>query len=157
MITYTGVGSRKTPIVICEWMTQIASWLAQRDMILRSGGAQGADLAFEKGCDLVGGSKQIFLPVTGVPREAFDIASKIHPNWNACDNYARMCHARNVQQVLGDDLHSPSQFVICWTQDGKATGGTRTAIMLAVKNNIRLYNIGRQKDLDDFYREVVNK
>jgi len=48
-----------------------------------------------------------------------------------CSDYAKKLHGRNVKQVLGDDLKTPSDFLLCWTKEGKDVGGTRTAIVLA--------------------------
>lgn len=48
MMFYTGIGSRETPQEIQNLMFKIAQKLDSK-YILRSGGADGADLAFEKG------------------------------------------------------------------------------------------------------------
>lgn len=55
---YTGIGSRKTPDSICLLMTKIASLMSKKGFILRSGGATGADSAFELGSL----KSDIFLP-----------------------------------------------------------------------------------------------
>ena len=55
--SYAGIGSRKTPPHVLAAMTQIAEALAERGYILRSGGAGGADSAFEKGA---GSAKKSF-------------------------------------------------------------------------------------------------
>ena len=57
---YTGVGSRKTPKDVLELMVKIAIKAAQNGYTLRSGGAEGADKAFEHGCDMVKGPKEIY-------------------------------------------------------------------------------------------------
>jgi hypothetical protein len=49
---YTGVGSRETPQVIIETIKKISYRMGQKGYILRSGGADGADLAFELGYTL---------------------------------------------------------------------------------------------------------
>jgi hypothetical protein len=41
-------------------MFQLGKQLALRGCVLRSGGAKGADLSFEQGCNQVEGTKQIF-------------------------------------------------------------------------------------------------
>lgn len=46
---WTGVGSRETPRDILDLMEDIAFKLSQDKWILRSGGAEGADTAFEIG------------------------------------------------------------------------------------------------------------
>lgn len=61
---YAGIGSRKTPPEIIEIFERMGSWLAKKGHILRSGGAEGADSAFEKGCDKESGEKEIYLPWT---------------------------------------------------------------------------------------------
>jgi hypothetical protein len=43
---------------------------------------------------------------------------------------------------LGGDLKTPSSFLVCWTPNGEDVGGTRTAIVLARKNNIEILNLG---------------
>ena len=72
------------------------------------------------------------------------IAEKIHPNWSACTNFAQLLHTRNVLQILGRDLKSPSSMVICWTENGRDKGGTATAIKLARQHEIPVINIGDQ-------------
>jgi len=46
-VFYTGIGSRETPRHICIYMSKVAKILDKRGYILRSGGAQGADKAFQ--------------------------------------------------------------------------------------------------------------
>ena len=56
---YAGIGSRKTPPTIRSLMTKCANQLHNEGFTLRSGGAQGADTAFELGAQL---RKEIYLP-----------------------------------------------------------------------------------------------
>ena len=49
--TYAGIGSRKTPNSILEEMTTLAKLLSNMGYTLNSGGAVGADTAFEQGAD----------------------------------------------------------------------------------------------------------
>ena len=72
---YAGIGARETPSIICSCMSQLANWLAEENWILRSGGANGADTAFELGCDIVQGSKEIFLPEQGYNGNTSDFYS----------------------------------------------------------------------------------
>lgn len=55
---YAGVGSRETPQDILNTMYKIGKYLASKGYTLRSGGAIGADTAFENGCDSVKGEKE---------------------------------------------------------------------------------------------------
>lgn len=160
---YTGIGSRTTPASVLEHMQSIAADLTRKEYILRSGGAAGADTAFERGCDSVNSqAKQIYLPwknfnnnkspLFDIPRGAFTIASEIHPAWSSLSHPVRRLHARNVLQVLGMDLQTPTAFVICWTPSGQEIGGTRTAIKLAHEHAIRVVNLA----LEEFH-EIIQQ
>jgi hypothetical protein len=160
---YAGIGSRETPQPILDQMTGIACILRQMEYVLRSGHADGADLAFERGSE---GQNQIWLPWAGfnynspqaqglvrtghyVPQTnwvATQLASKYHPAWDRCTDGAQKLHTRNIYQVLGPGLgiinqETVSRFVICWTKDGKASGGTGQAIRLAEDCKIPVFNL----------------
>jgi len=145
---YTGVGSRKTPTHVLELMTRIAEKCYRLGYILRSGGADGADLAFEAGA---GFQKEIYLAAHCTP-EAEMLASKYHPAWNRCSVFARKLHGRNAFQVLGKGLDTPSMCLVCWTPDGCEshaersieTGGTGTAISIANAYNVPIFNLQQE-------------
>jgi hypothetical protein len=132
-------------------MTQISHVLQSRGFILRSGGADGADKAFEVGA---GDDKEIYLAFHATS-EAMAIAKQFHGAWNRCSEYARKLHGRNAFQVLGRDLSTPSQFLICWTPDGCEchayrsikTGGTGTAISIADHYNVPVFNLANAESL----------
>jgi hypothetical protein len=158
MFYYCGIGSRNTPTIVLNGMKLAGGQLARLDYVLRSGHAPGADQWFERGCDIIGGQKEIFIPWKGfegskdgiVPRftdELMSIAENYHPAWDACSEGARKLHARNVCQILGANLDSPVDFVICWTSDGKASGGTGQAIRIAEDYDIPVYNLFGNEDL----------
>lgn len=166
MMAYTGVGSRKTPDAILRKMAFLGRRLGELGFILRSGGADGADSAFERGADEVHAAKQIYLPwprfngsdspFTTQKPAAFGIAAMIHPKWDYLKESVKKLHARNAHQVLGPDLDSPSMFVVCWTPQGGDMGGTRTAIVLARRENIPVFNLANESaflDLANFLRE----
>ena len=160
---YAGIGSRDTPKEVLELMEIIGQYLGKRDFILRSGGAKGADYAFETGCDKSNGKKEIFIPwkgfnnsksnLIGVSDEALKLAEKYHPAWDRCSKYAKILMARNSYQVLGKDLHTNSDFVICYTNNGKKVGGTAQAIRIAEDNNIPVFNFGCYKSVEDMKKE----
>jgi hypothetical protein len=149
---YTGVGSRQTPPPVLDIMREAGRRLALLGWTLRSGHAEGADPAFEEGCDAAGGAKEIFLPWAGfngstssfhgAPAAAFEIAKRIHPAWDALTDYVRKCQARDIQQVLGPALDKPSLAVIAWTEGGALVGGTATALRLAAERGIMALNLG---------------
>ena len=148
---YTGVGSRNTPPDILGLMARIAGRLAEDGFVLRSGGAKGADLAFESGA---GDLKEIYL-AKDATLEAMELAGRFHPAWDRCSDFAKRLHGRNSFQVLGRNLDVPSSFLICCTADGCtcdaersiSTGGTGTAISIADYFGIEVFNLARPAHL----------
>lgn len=159
---YSGVGSRETPRDVLLEMRNLAFALAQAGFTLRSGGADGADSAFEEGAKQYAHAKvEIFLPwkgfnendsrLYGVENRALEMAASIHPAWHRLADGARKLHSRNCYQVLGRGLDKPSHFLVCWTSDGcesahsrsSATGGTATAIIVAERHGVPVFNLGR--------------
>lgn len=163
---YTGIGSRETPLEHIQLFIRIAEYLASIGYTLRSGGANGADLAFEIGCDNNQGKKEIYIPwyrfnnsdsmLFHTPKECFNIAKEFHPNWDNLSDYAKKLHARNVCQILGQDLKTPTSFIVCYTKDGKEVGGTAMAIRIAKSYNIPVFNVGGYKEVDVFRKELFN-
>ena len=135
---YTGIGSRDTPTEICALMTRIAKYMAAKGYTLRSGGAPGADTAFEMGADQ---RKEIYLPwkaFNNNPSELFPasdaamkIAAEFHPYWGKLSQRSKLLIGRNTHQVLGADCNASTERIICWTKDAKGGGGTGQAIRIA--------------------------
>lgn len=169
--TYAGIGSRETPDEIQDVMTRVARHLATRAFTLQSGGAVGADRAFERGADE---QKTIFYGnarhqgVNGyenVPtgnghvliedgplaeRAAAYVRYGLNDNqhWRNIERkpFTRNLMRRNAFQVLGADLRTPVDLVICYAPyDGDpvldARGGTRAAVLLANRLEIPIYNL----------------
>lgn len=157
---YTGIGSRETPQKMLDFMIETAILLDWDGYTLRSGGAEGADSAFAQGATESGHyPPEIYLPWKGfngntsplLPSpEAFELAAKYHPAWNRCRRGARALHARNCHQVLGKDLKTPSEFVVCWTPDGSGSGGTGQAIRIAKAHKIPVYDLAIDASLKKF-------
>ena len=145
---YTGIGSREVHSHVIKMAILIAQELVKYGFILRSGGAEGMDFAFEWGCDKAGGRKEIYLPWKDFNNNkshlyspsplAFEYASEFHPNWKNLSEGSKKLHARNSHQILGFDLETPSRFVICYS-DG--SGGTEQALRIAKELNIPVYNL----------------
>lgn len=164
-LIYAGIGSRDIPEPYSNFAVAIAAMLAMDGCTLRSGGASGSDTYFELGCDHSKGEKEIYLPFRGFngnkselhepPAEAYKISSKFHPYWNKLSDGARALHARNAQQVLGLELDTPCNFIVCYTKDGKEIGGTSQAIRIAKAYNIPIYNLGSCKNSDELERMVI--
>jgi len=170
MIYYAGIGSRETPNEILYMFENIGRYLGKNNFVLRSGHATGADQAFERGCDVVKGEKEIYLPWKGFEGsksdlivsdfKAFKIAEKFHTHWHNLKQGGKKLQARNSHQVLGKDLNTPSKFIICWTKNGKDVGGTSQAIRIARYYEIPIFNAGGYKDLFVFgsqLRDFIDK
>lgn len=155
---YAGIGSRNTPDVILKKIRLFAKRLEELGYTVLSGGANGADSAFT---DAVS-RKEVYLPwpnfadwpeqgltQTKPHSDAFRVAACLHPYWSRLKDSAKALHARNSHQILGEDLRSPVDFVLCWTPDGceserqrsAQTGGTGQAIALADRWGIPVINL----------------
>lgn len=158
-VILTGVGSRKTPPDVLSQMTQIGEWCRETKTPLRSGHAAGADWAFEIGAqelciaylpwasfnkELSSLSRKVLYQETP---ESWNWVQQIHPAPERLGHGTRKLHGRNVWQVLGSKLTKPSNALVCWTPKGKTVGGTATAIILAQRFSIPVFNLA-STDLD---------
>lgn len=186
---YTMIGSRSTPKNVMELMTRFVTKACGLGYIGRSGGANGADTCLEEGVyqylsieelpiSYAGSYMEIYLPWKDFNGRdsscsgyytlpwmdnkslATKVASEIHPAWDYCSQGAKKLHARNIYQLLGQDLNTPSRFVICWAEpkgiEGYVKGGTGTAVKLGIDNGveiINLYHEDQSKRIEDW----VNK
>ncbi len=167
MKIFTGIGPRETPDDILGLMYGFGTKLANLGYILRSGGASGADSIFETACYNVYGKKEIYLPWHGFNNndsmlfmpspEAHELAASVHSGWPFLTPAAKKLHARNCHQVLGADLKTPSRFVVCWTKGGMPVGGTATAIKLAIRNKIPVYNLFLRSHIDALNQFINNE
>lgn len=148
-------------------MELIAEALAYDGWVLRSGGAPGADAAFECGCDRAHGTKEIYLPWPGcyghasplheVTPAMLELAARYHPAWHKLSRKARLLIARNGAQVLGSDLASPVAAVVCWTEGGKLEGGTAQALRIAEDCGIAVVNLGTPQQAQATVRDIVDR
>lgn len=145
--SYSGIGSRQCPEDLKPKIKLLVELLNNKEFVLRSGGADGADMFFEEYAN----KKEIFLPwpnfngnnsqLNDVCERAMKLASKFHPAWNKLKHGAKKLIARNGYQVLGKSLNDPVEFVLCWTPDGKVIGGTAQAIKIANYCHIPVFNL----------------
>jgi len=95
---------------------------------------------------------------------ATDIARKHHPIFDRLNIKTKRLLIRNTFQILGLDLQSKSDLVLCYTKDGvehgdlttRETGGTGTAIRIATSYSVPIFNLGnerRNKELMKFVEE----
>lgn len=150
---YTGIGAHATPPDVLDLMAAIARHSARQGIVLRSGGSPGADVAFEAGCG--DGPKEIFVPWAGFNgnpsplvmtdgllarvsgsdawqalREAL-AAETLRVDLDGIADEQRRLYARDVCEVLGADLSTPSERVVCWTPLTGEREGTRIALYVA--------------------------
>jgi hypothetical protein len=163
---YAGIGSRATPARTLEQIEALGARFAREGLVLRTGASPGADQAFMHGAAKAGGRAELYLPcprfeagaraqargldaiVLGEPApRAYDLAARFHPAWEELGERERRLRARDVHQVLGADLRSPVEFVVCWTPDGRrdgtraSAGGTGQALRVAASRNIPVINL----------------
>ncbi len=149
---YAGIGSQQFDAFFNESCVALGRYLASQGLTLRSGATKGCCKAFERGCDVSGGKKEIIIPHCGfegsnsnfvIPpcSKAFKVVSQIHGHWNKCSPASKRLLACEVLQVLGLDLEHPVDFVVCWTPYGKEVGGTRIATTIARMHKIPIFNL----------------
>lgn len=148
---YAGIGSRETPPEYLARMKIIGGYFALAGFTLRSGGATGADAAFEEACIRANGKREIFEPFDTKP-EWYEMAARFHPAWSRLSDYAKALHARNSAIVFGALLDTRCDFIVCWTPNGEVTGGTGQAMRIANYYKIPIFNLA----LPDAEREMWN-
>ncbi len=157
---YAGIGSRETPADVMEKMTEVAKILSETGWKLRSGGAPGADEAFEIGVRKNGkidpSKAEIYLGWEGFQGKQsqngyivkpategmIDLVKKFHPKPSALKSGPLALMARNGCQVLGNDLQTPADMVVCYTPEGSGSGGTGQAIRIAKAYSIPVLDLG---------------
>lgn len=168
--SFTGVGSRRLDHDGELACIDIGRYLTDAGYILYTGDAP-------KGCDVVfwdsahprrrvrfgpptrkrPNPDTIYVqPGTTSYRLAEHIAGHTHPAWRWLKPEHRELHIRNAFQVLGSNLATPTEFLICWTPDAverkdktsKKTGGTGTAIRIADSFGIPVFNLASPTAID---------
>jgi hypothetical protein len=170
---YAGIGSRETPEALRPTIERIVKFLHQEGYTLRSGGARGADEMFETGLrnlfydeeqwGVWTQYKEIYVPwycfqsstspLCRVSDEAIELSLQYHPNPTALKDSVRKIMGRNAYQVLGQDLKTKSDFIVCWTQDGGASGGTGQAMRIAAAYGIKVFNLKNRTDFEQWYSD----
>ena len=148
---YAGVGARLTPPDVLDAMGDIAQTLGDAGTALSTGGAHGADKAFETGALRTDAPITVHTPWPGYngyrpgrdpetdidivhpkPTETVegrtyaDLAREHHPHWNRCSRGARALFLRNVSilagAVDGGGGTLPVRAVIAYTPNGLPVG-----------------------------------
>ena len=150
---FAGIGSRSTPPAIEKQIEEISKRFNRLKYILRSGGADGSDLMWENHMEL----KEIYLPWKGfnknnsdlyldnIPQiytdKAYQMAKNYHPYWSNLSQGAKKLMARNSFQVFGPSMDKPCDIIVCYTRDGKDSGGTGQAMRIAKSYSIPIFNL----------------
>ena len=150
-VAYAGVGSRATPPEVLAGMSDLARVLGDAGFALSTGGADGADRAFETGALHTDAPVTVHTPWPGYngyrpgrdPESDIDVihprpgdavrgqsfehlARKHHPAWERCRRGARALFVRNVSILAGalDDEGTvlPVRAVVAWNPNGSAHG-----------------------------------
>ena len=150
-LAYAGVGSRATPREMLAGMSDVAQVLGDAGFALSTGGADGADKAFEAGALRTDAPVTVHTPWPGYngyrpgrdPESDIDVihpqagdavrgmsflhlARKHHPAWDRCRRGARALFLRNVSILAGalddDGAVLPVRAVIAWNPNGSAHG-----------------------------------
>ena len=165
---YAGIGSRETPPDMLAKIESLSARLAWLGWVLRTGASPGTDQAFYRGARAGGGRAELYLPWPGFEAgswsdarapdvhvlarpspDAYELSARFHPEWSELDDRARDLLARDAHEVLGEDLRSPAEMVVCWTPDGSVDGegagpdGTRQALRIAHHHRITVLNLAR--------------
>jgi hypothetical protein len=171
---YAGIGSRETPPDVLALMEALAEKLAGEGFRLRTGLSPGADQAFYRGALRVAGEIELYLPWPSFEAEAradaggdrvlelpqpsaaaFELSRAFHPQWETLELTERRLLARDAHELLGADLKSPAQLVVCWTADGSRDGrelfgdGTGQALRIAHHHGVPVRNLARPQDAEE--------
>lgn len=180
-LKFAGIGSRKAveTKTVEPLMKQCIDHLNAFNALCRSGGAAGPD----EWCETTSTDVERFLPFAKfrieeikqtpyirtiktwelpkhIQQQAMQMAEEVAPHLKFARYGARIMHGRNPFQILGEHLNDPVDFVLCWTKYGKVEGGTATAINIALKHGIPVFNLGAVGGLEAFklyMKHYINK
>jgi hypothetical protein len=155
-MTYAGIGSRQTPPEVLKQMTEVAKQLESKGYTLNTGitfggKEEGADKAFSDGAT----NKNLFSPEKqGSRAKEQAIANEMHPNPSALTQGALKLMARNTNQIFGDNLDTPVDFVLFYAKETasiRPQGGTGQAVEMARLKGIPTINMANPN-----WREELN-
>lgn len=176
---YTGIGSRETPIDTQHLMTEIAMRLRAEGWTLRTGSVSRADKSYQIAA---GENKEIYVPwdnfnssQTGISslteessRMAHDIwkfrekkglvptEGSISGKWEELHPGTKAMLAKAMCMLLGRNLNTPSDMVICWTPGAKIVGISSHVICLAIFKHIPVFNLA-EYETEIVIREMLRQ
>lgn len=188
-MTYAGIGSREAPVEVLKQMTEVAKYLEGIGYTLNTGKTypakpssdpkyqaqyeerlafskkhngkvgldeEGADRAFSLGAT----KKNLFYPgKQGSRAKEQTIAKEIHPNPEALSQGALKLMARNTNQIFGDNLDTPVDFVLFYAKETggiRPQGGTGQAVEMARRKGIPTINMANP-NWRQLLQDVISK
>lgn len=159
---YVGIGNNDAPPEILQKMSLLSATLAAKGWTLRhTGDKDGAAVAFEQGA---GGQAEAyiawkgfndrqseFIPPRNVHPEVITLMKQYIPTFDNIKPGAHKVISRAVYAIIGKDLRSPAQFVVCWSADGAESAGEKTAktgfmgMPIALASNLKMPVFNLQK------------
>ncbi len=172
--SFAGIGARLAHPKITKVQAKFGFVMCLKGVINKSGRAYGSDYAFEVGTKLgwkflssiyewpdipTSACQHIMLPWNGfngaqhkpdagyfcnLTEECFEMARLFHQGWDSISPGDKKLMARNVQEILGQDLRDPVRFLIAYTDGGQVVGGTGLALKIAKHYGINIHNLGEE-------------
>ncbi len=152
--TYAGIGNREISgardgdhgLPVAKVLAHLGIELEKLGYTLYSGGAKGCDSAFASG---VSAEHCRIFTADDATDETRAMARAHKLPCEILLGRKLDLYAREANQILGADLQSPVDFVLCYTRDGceshetrsEKTGGTGYAIELANRRGIPVINV----------------
>lgn len=161
---YTGIGSRETPIDAQHLITEVSIYLKAEGWTLRTGTGSHANKAFQIAA---GENKEVYVPWDNFFPNEVGIASmtekssrmayevwklrekkglvptegRISGKWEDLHPGTKALLAKAMCMLLGKNLNTPSDMVVCWTPGAKIVGISSHVICLAVSKHIPVFNL----------------
>jgi predicted NAD-dependent protein-ADP-ribosyltransferase YbiA (DUF1768 family) len=170
---YGAVGSRSLPRnhPLARLAEGTAARLERLGYVQYSGGADGADRAFERGVSK-STNKIVFRPeydrdkqlpagymVIDGPkaREARSIAMAVTSDFTKLDQWGQDLHTRNAFQVLGPDLKRPVEFLLAIpkAEPPERVRGTRATMAMAAANGIEVIDLTNRDQRREFLERLT--
>ena len=168
---FAGIGARRIPRAQAKVMRNACMIYACAGHAAHHGGANGADKACDNGYRIIAPNNlEVFIPydgynafyikqpevTLGTSDAAYKIAKDHHPAWDRVSSIGKQLHSRNSHIILGHDLQSPVDFILCWTPDAKIVGGTGQALRIAKNYNIKVFNLA-DKEVEYYFKKMIEK
>lgn len=152
---YIMTSGRDVPKHIVEQMVELSRSIKESGYVLRIGGLEGGDNVLgelDKDAELYLPWKNFSDKVSKLyfsTEECLALASKFNAKFNEINNSMRSFLGMYTRMVLGKDLKSRVNFIICWTPDGAEdsssittkTGLIAQAIGIASAMKIPVFNL----------------